>query len=119
MYSLSEFNLIDELSNHLNGKKFIDVGPLFNSSEQIIAVPKDGKTIKQDKYGNLILDNLDFYYYSNKDGKIHVAHDYKAAIQHFNEFNIEGYKRCSSERKIIIVIQYNYIYKYNLYITSI
>ena len=46
MYSLSEFNLIDELSNHLNGKKFIDVGPLFNSSEQIIAVPKDGKTIK-------------------------------------------------------------------------
>ena len=95
MYSLSEFNLIDELSNHLNGKKFIDVGPLFNSSEQIIAVPKDGKTIKQDKYGNLILDNLDFYYYSNKDGKIHVAHDYKAAIQHFNEFNIEGYNETS------------------------
>lgn len=95
MYSLSEFNLIDELSNHLNGKKFIDVGPLFNSSEQIIAVPKDGKTIKQDKYGNLILDNLDFYYYSNKDGKIHVAHDYKAAIQHFNEFNVEGYNETS------------------------
>ena len=95
MYSLSEFNLIDELSNHLNGKKFIDVGPLFNSSEQIIAVPKDGKTIKQDKYGNLILDNLDFYYYSNKDGKIYVAHDYKAAIQHFNEFNIEGYNETS------------------------
>ena len=95
MYSLSEFNLVDELSNHLNGKKFIDVGPLFNSSEQIIAVPKDGKTIKQDKYGNLILDNLDFYYYSNKDGKIHVAHDYKAAIQHFNEFNIEGYNETS------------------------
>ena len=95
MYSLSEFNLIDELSNHLNGKKFIDVGPLFNSSEQIIAVPKDGKTIKQDKYGNLILDNLDFYYYSNKDGKIHVAHDYKAAIQNFNEFNIEGYNETS------------------------
>ena len=95
MYSLSEFNLIDELSNHLNGKKFIDIGPLFNSSEQIIAVPKDGKTIKQDKYGNLILDNLDFYYYSNKDGKIHVAHDYKAAIQHFNEFNIEGYNETS------------------------
>ena len=95
MYSLSEFNLIDELSNHLNGKKFIDVGPLFNSSEQIIAVPKDGKTIKQDKYGNLILDNLDFYYYSNKDGKIHVAHDYKTAIQHFNEFNIEGYNETS------------------------
>lgn len=95
MYSLSEFNLIDELSNHLNGKKFIDVGPLFNSSEQIIAVPKDGKTIKQDKYGNLILDNLDFYYYSNKDGKIHVAHNYKAAIQDFNEFNIEGYNETS------------------------
>lgn len=95
MYSLSEFNLIDELSDHLNGKKFIDVGPLFNSSEQIIAVPKDGKTIKQDKYGNLILDNLDFYYYSNKDGKIHVAHDYKVAIQDFNEFNIEGYNETS------------------------
>ena len=95
MYSLSEFNLIDELSDRLNGKKFIDVGPLFNSSEQIIAVPKDGKTIKQDKYGNLILDNLDFYYYSNKDGKIHVAHDYKAAIQYFNEFNIEGYNETS------------------------
>ena len=46
MYSLSEFNLIDELSDRLNGKRFIDVGPLFNSSEQIIAVPKDGKTIK-------------------------------------------------------------------------
>lgn len=95
MYSLSEFNLVDELSDRLNGKKFIDVGPLFNSSEQIIAVPKDGKTIKQDKYGNLILDNLDFYYYSNKDGKIHVAHDYKAAIQDFNEFNIEGYNETS------------------------
>ena len=95
MYSLSEFDLINELSDHLNGKKFIDVGPLFNSSEQIIAVPKDGKTIKQDKYGNLILDNLDFYYYSNKDGKIYVAHDYKAASQHFNEFNIEGYNETS------------------------
>ena len=95
MYSLSEFDLIDELSDRLNGKKFIDVGPLFNSSEQIIAVPKDGKTIKQDKYGNLILDNLDFYYYSNKDGKIHVAHNYKAAIQDFNEFNIEGYNETS------------------------
>lgn len=95
MYSLSEFNLVDELSDRLNGKKFIDVGPLFNSSEQIIAVPKDGKTIKQDKYGNLILDNLDFYYYSNKDGKIHVAHNYKAAIQDFNEFNIEGYNETS------------------------
>ena len=46
MYSLSEFDLVDELSDRLNGKKFIDVGPLFNSSEQIIAVPKDGKTIK-------------------------------------------------------------------------
>ena len=95
MYSLSEFDLVDELSDRLNGKKFIDVGPLFNSSEQIIAVPKDGKTIKQDKYGNLILDNLDFYYYSNKDGKIYVAHDYKAASQHFNEFNIEGYNETS------------------------
>lgn len=95
MYSLSEFDLVDELSDRLNGKKFIDVGPLFNSSEQIIAVPKDGKTIKQDKYGNLILDNLDFYYYSNKDGKIHVAHNYKAAIQDFNEFNIEGYNETS------------------------
>ena len=95
MYSLSEFDLVDELSDRLNGKKFIDVGPLFNSSEQIIAVPKDGKTIKQDKYGNLILDNLDFYYYSNKDGKIHVAHTYKSAIQDFNEFNIEGYNETS------------------------
>lgn len=95
MYSLSEFDLVNELSDRLNGKKFIDVGPLFNSSEQIIAVPKDGKTIKQDKYGNLILDNLDFYYYSNKDGKIHVAHNYKAAIQDFNEFNIEGYNETS------------------------
>ena len=95
MYSLSEFDLVNELSDRLNGKKFIDVGPLFNSSEQIIAVPKDGKTIKQDKYGNLILDNLDFYYYNNEDGKIHVAHDYKAAIQHFNEFNIEGYNETS------------------------
>lgn len=95
MYSLSEFDLVDELSDRLNGKKFIDVGPLFNSSEQIIAVPKDGKTIKQDKYGNLILDNLDFYYYSNKDGKIHVAHNYKVAIQDFNEFNIEGYNETS------------------------
>ena len=95
MYSLSEFDLVNELSDRLNGKKFIDVGPLFNSSEQIIAVPKDGKTIKQDKYGNLILDNLDFYYYNNEDGKIHVAHDYKAVIQHFNEFNIEGYNETS------------------------
>lgn len=95
MYSLSEFDLVDELSDRLNGKKFIDVGPLFNSSEQIIAVPKDGKTIKQDKYGNLILDNLDFYYYSNKDGKIHVAHNYKSVIQDFNEFNIEGYNETS------------------------
>ena len=95
MYSLSEFDLVNELSDRLNGKKFIDVGPLFNSSEQIIAVPKDGKTIKQDKYGNLILDNLDFYYYSNKDGKIHVAHNYKSAIQDFNEFNIEGYNETS------------------------
>lgn len=95
MYSLSKFDLVDELSNRLNGKKFIDVGPLFNSSEQIIAVPKDGKTIKQDKYGNLILDNLDFYYYSNKDGKIHVARNYKSAIQDFNEFNIEGYNETS------------------------
>lgn len=95
MYSLSEFDLVNELSDRLNGKKFIDIGPLFNSSEQIIAVPKDGKTIKQDKYGNLILDNLDFYYYSNKDGKIHVAHNYKSAIQDFNEFNIEGYNETS------------------------
>lgn len=95
MYGNSENDLVNELSEQLNGKKFVDVGKLFDSDQPVLAVPKDGKTIGKDRYGNIKLDNMEFYY-QGADGQIYHANNYQQVAAQVGQFNVAGFNEDSS-----------------------
>lgn len=95
MYGDSDNLLVNALSDYLNGKKFVDVGRLFNLDTQVLAVPKDGRTVNQDRYGNIKLDNMEFFFLG-QDGNIHHATDYRQVSRAVGGFRVGGYDEADS-----------------------